>query len=197
MAIEPRSDADDGQYLTDIERPTVVHERSGIHYTFESMDELAVMFRSLANFFGVKETCQEFRLEDDTYTMTDVHERGWWVFIEYTGYHWLSDAMNDSVAMTDRYYNGEYDAANVGVTDETANKTTVLYDESPTEEIISVFRERGFGIPIPTDVFDAVDGSDTVLSFLDTVGVLEHDTDDETVVLEDSQKTTDVIATLD
>ena len=99
--------------LDDGSRPTVVHIPTGVGCTFDNMDELGRMFCSLANFFGVRESCREFQLLDSEMTMMDVYEHGSWKMNEYAGYGWLSTAFNDPEVMMNEYNDGLYDESRV------------------------------------------------------------------------------------
>lgn len=94
-------------------KPTVVHIPTGVGCTFDSMEELELMFHAMANFFEVRESCREFQLLDSEMTMMDVYEHGGWRLNEYAGYGWLSTAFNGSEAMMNEYNDGVYDEMRV------------------------------------------------------------------------------------
>jgi hypothetical protein len=71
--------------------------------------------------------------------------------------------------------------------------TAVLYDDKPLVQTLAIFATYGLDTAIPRDWFNQDIPShdeasiDAVLSFLDTLGVLDHNTDDEVMMTDDSR----------
>lgn len=79
----------------------------------------------------------------------------------------------------------------------TTNDTTVLYEDGPITETIEVFRTYGLGERIDRESFALPNYSsgqvDATLDFLETAGVVEHNSDTETVMIENSERATEVL----